>query len=243
MKELLPRELFGKNPELFREDERGEWRPEANCCASSSRALEIIAENAVAIARALKPTTGRYFYWGDDGQPWCACRKCHELSPADQALIVENEICRALQTAIDPRAQLAHLAYANTLAPPKSVRPAQGVFLEYAPIYRRYDAPYEEQDETADRDGLAALDANLEIFPRETAQALEYWLDVSRFSCWKRPAVKLPWRKDVFTADVAMYRKRGIRHITSFAVFIDADYQRLHGDLDFIEEYGAGLAI
>ena len=71
---------------------------------------------------------------------------------------------------------------------------------------------------------------------------MKYWLDVSRFSHWKRPGVKLPWKKEVFLADVEMYRKRGIRHVTTFACWIDADYEKRFGDLGFIAEYGAGLA-
>lgn len=241
MKELLPRSLLGKNPELFRMDEKGQRTPDANCCVHSEKALEIIGENAVAIARVLRPTTGRYFYWGDDGRPWCRCAKCQGLLPSEQALAIENRICQALRT-LDPRAQLAHLAYSNTLTPPKQIKPADGVFLEYAPISRRYDVAYERQQGPKDRDGLPALDANLEVFQKDTAQALEYWLDVSRFSRWKRPAVKLPWNRDVLLADLETYRKRGIRHITSFAVWIDVDYRQRFGDLHFIAEYGAGLS-
>ena len=240
MKELLPRNLFEKNPELFRMNEKGERMPDANCCVHSNRALEIICENAVDIARTLRPTTGRYFYWGDDGQPWCQCPKCRGLLPSEQALVIENRVCQALRNP-DPKAQVAHLAYSNTLSPPKQIRPAEGVFLEYAPISRRYDLAYERQRGPKDRDGPPALDANLEVFPRHTAQVLEYWLDVSRFSGWRRPAVKLPWNKEVFLADLETYRKRGIRHITSFAVWIDAEYQQRFGNLDFIADYGNGL--
>lgn len=241
MKELLPRTLFGKNPELFRMNEKGERTPDANCCVHSELALEIICENAVAIARLLRPTTGRYFYWGDDGQPWCRCPKCRGLSPSEQALMVESPIWGALRTQ-DRNAQLAHLAYSNTLSPPKQIKPGDGIFLEYAPIRRRYDVPYERQQGPNDRDGLPALDANLEVFPKDTAQVLEYWLDVSRFSRWKRPAVRLPWNKEIFLADVETYRKRGVQHITSFVVWIDAQYQERFGNLDFIAEYGEGLA-
>jgi hypothetical protein len=237
MKELLPRDLFKKDSDLFRMNEKCERTPDANCCVHCERGLEIIAEHAVEIAKVLHPTTGRYFYWGDDGRPWCLCPKCRDLSPSEQALVVANGICQALRKS-DARAQVAHLAYHNTLQPPRQVKPVEGIFLEYAPISRRYDIPYERQD---GRDALHALDANLEIFPRETAQVLEYWLDVSRFSRWKRPGVKLPWRKDVFLADVETYRKRGIRHITTFAAWIDANYQKRFGNLDFIGEYGAGL--
>ena len=163
------------------------------------------------------------------------------LSPSEQALVIENRLCRALRT-FDPKAQLAHLAYSNTLSPPKQIKPAEGIFLEYAPISRRYDIPYEQQKGPNDLDGLPALDANLEVFPTETAQVLEYWLDVSRFSRWKRPAVKLPWNKEVFLADIETYRKRGIRHMTTFAAWIDADYQQRFGDLGFLGEYGEGLS-
>jgi hypothetical protein len=120
-------------------------------------------------------------------------------------------------------------------------KPGEGVFLEYAPINRRYDIPYDQQREVKEGDGLDALDANLQVFRKETAQVLEYWLDVSRFSSWKRPAVKLPWNREVFLADVKTYRQRGIRHITNFAVWIDADYEKRFGSLDFLNEFGAGL--
>lgn len=240
MKELLPRQSFDKSPELFRMNNKGERTPDANCCVHSKAALEIIAENAVAIAKVLRPTTGRYFYWGDDGRPWCRCPKCRELSPSEQAVVVENRICQSLRS-VDPKAQVAHLAYSNTLKPPRNVKPDDRVFLEFAPIRRRYDIPYARQTaRIADR--LDALDANLEVFPRDTAQVLEYWLDVSRFSRWKRPGVKLPWNKEVFLADVETYRKRGIRHITTFAAWINADYKKRFGDLTFIKEYGRGLS-
>ena len=240
MKELLPRELFKKDHELFRMDDKGQRTPDANCCVHSDRALAVIAENAVAIAKVLRPTTGRYFCWGDDGRPWCLCPKCRGLSPSEQAVVIENRICRALRE-VDPKAQVAHLAYSNTLMPPKNVKPSEGVFLEFAPIRRRYDVSYEQQDPNA-TDGLHALDANLKVFPKETAQVLEYWLDVSRFSRWKRPGVRLPWNREAFLADVETYRKRGIRHVTTFAAWIDADYRKRFGNLDFIAEYGAGLS-
>ena len=124
---------------------------------------------------------------------------------------------------------------------PARVRPEPGVFLEYAPIKRRYDIPYEKQAGPGQADGLEALDANLKVFPADTAQVLEYWMDVSRFSHWKRPAVRLPWLPDVLEADVATYAARGIRHVTSFAVYVDADYRRKHGEPEFIAEYGAIL--
>ena len=70
---------------------------------------------------------------------------------------------------------------------------------------------------------------------------LEYWLDVSRFSGWKRPAKKLPWNREVFLADLDTYAGRGIRHVTTFACYIDADYLKRHGEPLALNDYGAGL--
>jgi hypothetical protein len=240
MQELLPRDLFPKDPTLFRMNENKERTPDANLCVHSQPALDVVGEHVVALAKSLRPTTGRYFFWGDHGQPWCRCAKCRPLSESDQALLLENHLWKVLRNQ-DDKARLAHLAYSNTLAAPKQVTAAEGVFLEYAPIHRRYDIPYAQQAGPTPPDGLHMLDANLKVFPPETAQVLEYWLDVSRFSNWQRPAVKLPWNKEVFVADLDAYGARGIRHITTFAAWVDADYQRRFGEPTFIGEYGAGL--
>lgn len=42
MRELLPRNRFQKEPELFRMDAKGERNPDANCCPSNPRTLEAI---------------------------------------------------------------------------------------------------------------------------------------------------------------------------------------------------------
>lgn len=240
MRDLLPRDLFDRHPEWFRMDEQGKRVPDANLCVTSKPALEIVATNAVRLARRLPPTTSRYFFWGDDGLPWCRCPGCREFSDSDQALLLENRIVGELRK-LDPGAELAHLAYANTLAPPAKVKPAPGVFLEFAPIYRRYDVPYARQTGPEAKDALSALDANLAVFPRATAQALEYWLDVSRFSKWKRPATELPWDERVLVDDAETYAKMGIRHVTTFAVWIDADYLERFGEPVAIRQYGAAL--
>ena len=70
---------------------------------------------------------------------------------------------------------------------------------------------------------LDAVDANLEVFGRKGAQVLDRrWLDVSRFSLWRREnVVGLPWNAQVLADDLHTYAVRGIRCITSFAVWID----------------------
>ncbi|MFO0985242.1 MAG: DUF4838 domain-containing protein [Planctomycetota bacterium] len=228
LRELLPRERFAQEPALFRMNEQHVRTADANLCVHSARALEIVAENAVQLARDLPPTTGRYFYWTDDAEPGCRCPDCSALSDSDQALIVENHIIAALRK-VDARARLAHLAYQRTMPAPTQIKPVPGVFLEFAPIERRYDIAL-GADDPAQRRVLDLLDANLRVFGAEHAQALEYWLDCSRFSHYQKPAVKVPFDQVAFAADVATYAARGIRHLTSFAVFIDRDYVGRHGE-------------
>lgn len=244
--DLLPRELFEKDKEMFRMDEQGQRVRDYNLCVHSQPALELAAEKAAHYTRLLPSTTGRYFYWIDDGVPMCRCAKCRGYSDSDQALIFANHIWRAIR-GVDSRARLAHLAYANTLQPPKQVRPEPGIFLEFAPIERRYDTPFGEREaRSPSRDllhgrMLDALDANLEWFGRDGAQALEYWLDVSRFSGWKRETVvEIPWNEAVFRDDLGTYARRGIRHVTTFAAWLDGEYAGRWG-VSPVCAYGAGL--
>lgn len=239
MRQLLPRDLFATRRELFRMNDEGVRTADANLCVSSDAALDIVSANAIAISRVLRPTTGRYFLWGDDAEPWCRCPTCRPLSDSDQALTLENRLLRALRT-LDVSATVAHLSYANTLHPPRQVKPEAGIFLEYAPISRRYDMPYAAQQGPQFADALDALDENLSVFSAANAQVLEYWLDVSRFSKYKKPAVKLPWMDDVFARDLETYGSRGIRHVTTFAVYIDADYVARYGEPP-LASYGNGL--
>jgi hypothetical protein len=244
LSDLLPRSLFRDDPTLFRVDENGDRNPDVNCNPFSTRALEIIAENAVKLAGDLRPTTSRYFYWTDDGARGDCSPEGKTLSASEQALLVENHILAALRRHVDPEATLAHLCYHYTLSAPRKVQPAEGMFLEFAPITRDYTSSIAESSARTKSPGPPhpdpvtnggywdALQQNLAVFPRDTAQVLEYWLDASLFSLWKRPAQKLVWRNDVYRADLAAYRQAGLRHFTTFGVYLDAEYIQLHGEIE-----------
>ncbi|MDP6361140.1 MAG: hypothetical protein QF473_38865 [Planctomycetota bacterium] len=90
---------------------------------------------------------------------------------------------------------------------------------------------------------LDCLDANLAVFGAESAQVLEHWMDVSRFSGWNREQVKpLQWNPEVFLADIELYASRGIRHVMQFAVWLDGWYVEQFGEPP-IDEYGVGLQL
>ncbi len=244
MKELLPRKLFAQDSTLFRMNEQGKRVADVNCCPSSVKALEIIAQNAANYARKLPATNHRYYFWLDDGEPTCFCPQCKDLSSSDQALLIENAMIEEIRK-VDSEAMLAHLAYFNTLAAPEKVKPAEGIFLEFAPIHRSWEHPiadlHAEGRGKRHVETMEHLRQNLKVFPAETAVVLEYWLDVSLFSSWKKPAVQLPWNGEVFRADIATYKELGIRNITSFAVYMDRTYFENYPDKSALKEYGAGL--
>lgn len=244
MKELLPRELYVKDSTMFRMNEEGRRVADFNCCVSSDKALEIIANKTMEYAKLLPPTNHRYYFWLDDGAPTCQCSSCSKFTASEQALIIENKMIKALKT-LDPQAQLAHLAYYNTLDAPQKIKPEAGIFLEFAPFFRTWEKPLSdisgEGRGMKHSENLKYLHDNLKVFPVETAVILEYWLDVSLFSNWRKPAVNLPWHKDVFESDIDIYAKSGIKNITSFAVYMDADYLEKYPAKYYLKEYGEGL--
>lgn len=245
MEDLLPRSLFAKNPEIFRMDEQGTRMKEYNCCPSSPVALSIIAENAVKYAEKLTPTTFRFFYWIDDLKPMCKCNSCRNLNDADQALLIENAMIKELRKKY-PSASLAHLAYGNTMIPPVNIKPEKGIFLEFAPVFRQWDKTLSDNDGKYVWDDntilshtttVNRLHENLKIFPSDTAQVLEYWLDVSLQNKYTKPAKKVIWYPDIFKKDIDIYKKAGVKHITTFAVYIDGEYKKKYRDLSFVKEY------
>ena len=249
---LLPRKLFATDPEMFRMDQKGKRQQGSNLCVHSEKAVQIVCDNAVRWTQTMKPGTGRHFFWIDDGQPMCRCEKCREFSDSDQALMLENRMLTALRRD-EPNATLAHLAYAMTLPAPTKVKPLPGIFLEFAPYYRKYDRPLAEREVVGMSPGrdqpvlthgqlLDILDANLAVFGSNGAQMLEYWLDRSRFL---RERVEnanepMPWNQEVLESDLKTYAARGIRHITSFGVKLDADYAQRFGNPP-VESYGKAL--
>lgn len=247
MADLLPRELFEQDSTMFRMDKNGRRVADHNLCVHSENALAIVCENAIKYGHTLRPTTGRFFYWIDDGAPMCFCPSCKEYSDSEQALILENRLIKALKKEFGEDATLAHLAYHNTIKAPTKIKPEDGIFLEFAPFQRTWEKPI--NDTFAVRNGspithgeyLTYLEENLKIFPVESAQILEYWLDVSLFSGWEKPAKQLPWNKDVFTSDIDTYSKYGIKHVTSFGVYLDSAYFNTFQDDSFLYEYGERL--
>lgn len=235
---LLPRELFSEHPEYFRTDRNGIRTNDLNMCFSSEGAYDMIAKNIASLTEWMKPTTNRYFFWTDDADGgFCHCDKCKNYTESEQALIYENRLIEILRK-INPDATVAHLAYNNTGKAPRLVKPDSGIFLEYAPIDRDLSAPMKEEH-------VRRLAENLEVFPKNTAHVLEYWIDASKFSRWdSNNIVRIPWNREICESDVKIYSGLGIRSVTSFGAWINGKYLDKFGIEDArqtITEYGLSL--
>ncbi|MFQ5810140.1 MAG: DUF4838 domain-containing protein [Armatimonadota bacterium] len=237
---LVPRMLFRGSPEMFRMDVRGERTSDCNFCVSSEAAWRVFDARAQALACALPSDTGRYLWFADDVREGaCHCPECAHLTASDQALMYANRMLRALRK-VHPEARVSYLAYHATLAPPEAVEPAEGIFLEFAPIRRCYRHAIDDPKCAVNRTQVAALRSNLEFFRDAPLHITDYWLDASRHSGWRRPAKKIPVPVDIIRRDIAFYAEMGATSIASYAVLCDEEYWEHFGEPP-VREYGAAL--
>ena len=229
---LLPRKLFETHPEYFTMDAEGNRNPKNNLCVSNEEAMDIMAGNAVKLAKQLYGSSNRYHFWLDDvmHDRRCMCPKCRELSASDQCLVVVNRLVEALRKEI-PDAKVPFLSYYHTLYLPEKIKPAPGVFLEFAPIskWQPKDHPTHIQFADTERTQLPLL---MDFFGREDTKVLEYWLDNSLFSSWKKPPKELHADGEQAKQDIARYIGWGVKEITTFACFLGPDYEELFGEPD-----------
>lgn len=166
----------------------------------------------------------------------CHCPACREISPSDQQLLAVNAMQRGIRQT-DPEGRLAYIAYLDTIAVPKTVKPDPGVFLEYAPIKRNLSRPIDDPDCGENAAEIRDLPLLLDFFGREGSQELEYWVDNSLFSGWKKPPKPMTFQAKVMRRDVAFYQRMGFETLTSFACYLGADYVALYGRPP-VAEYG-----
>lgn len=224
---LVPRKMFSSHPEYFRKA-NGVRTNDYNFCVSSDEMLRTVANRAAELVSKLDYSSHDYYLWQDDvdgGE--CGCEKCCVFSASDQSLIVANAIADELRR-FDSSARVCYLAYLGTLTPPKSVKPAPGVFLEYAPMKRDRSIPVWEDDNV--KRELAAL---FDVFEPGEAKILEYWYDNSMFSNWKKPPKKFTPDNERIAREIEFYRSLGVGNVTSFACYLGADYEALYGAPDF----------
>ena len=228
---LLPRELFDTHPEYFIMNESGERTPKLNFCPSNNEALEIVSDRAVNLVKSLYGSTHNYFLWSDDARGGvCRCPKCKGMSPSDQQLTVLNAMIKKIRAEI-PDARLAYLAYYDTLDVP-TIPAEDGIFLEFAPIDKWHvrQGKLDEVFIKGEAKERIASEPLFKHFGKAGSRVLEYWIDNSLFSCWKKPTKKLACDYESTYRDIKSYLSLGYEDISTFGCFLGDDYVELHGD-------------
>ena len=239
---MLPRDLFESHPEYFRVNDEGVRTADFNLCASSDEGLERLSQGAEEMAKFFFTENGRYHIWLDDtAKSACYCDKCKDLSRADQALITYNAILRGLKR-YDPNAKLCYLAYHDANNLPTKVKPDPGIFLEYAPFTREFDSPiYNTESEKNEREHRYLKDL-LALFGTEGSQVLDYWLDNSLFSDWKKPPKEFKPHTETMRADIKYYYDLGFQTVTAYGCYLGKEYMELYDDpTEHILAYGQAL--
>lgn len=229
---LMPRRLFETHPEYFRLNEQGERTPDANFCVTNPEALELYAKNAAELADRLYRSRPCYYFWLDDTRgKTCTCPQCSAYSVAEQQVLVLNRVLRELRKT-RPDARMAHIAYLDCLDVPQRVQPDEGIFLEFAPMDQvlcRLDPTRDAA--TAERE-RTMMEPLLDAFGRKGAKVLEYWLDNSLFSGWKKPPKPFSADRTAVHAELQAYQNAGFEAAATFGCFLGEDYEALHGEPD-----------
>lgn len=235
---LMDPSLFAAHPEYFAVDGKtGERTCKRNWCITHPDVPAMVADNAAKLAQRLPSSTHRYYFWCADFRGAnCRCPECSKYSVADLQLRSVNAIAAGLRR-VDPLAEISYLAYLDLDQPPVCTEPADGVFLEYAPFHRSY---FESIADPGNEKFRRSFEALTGFFGSENCCILEYWLDSSYFSRYKKPAVRPTFSDAVLRRDLDYYLGTGAHAVTTFAVYMDGEYFKTYGD-DDLRRYAATL--
>jgi len=203
---LLPRKLFKQMPHAFRYH-NGKRTPDHNFCPTSVEGLAVIRQNAKAYFRA-HSEVDVFHLWPDDipGGGWCECEHCRAYTPGEQSLMAINAIAEVLEQ-VNPKAQVAFLAYQDTEEAPAKVTPRCNVCLSWAPRNRCYAHATDDEACSVNAPHYAeTFCAQAEHFHAAGAQpprVFEYYLDAILFKSL------LPPLPTVMQRDLRFYRDAG----------------------------------
>jgi hypothetical protein len=202
--ELLPRDLFAAHPEYFPLGTDGRRTDLGNVCVSSGPALALLAARARAARDGIPGATGLHL-WGLDllGGGWCRCSGCARLTPSEQALTV----CNRTAAILGGGARVHHLAYHDTLRPPRAVRPHPRVWAEFAPRERCYAHALADPTCPRNRRYREALEQHLELFAGRV-DVFEYYGDAILFGGCAVPLTR------VIARDLEYYARAGVRGVS-----------------------------
>ncbi|MHA2295178.1 MAG: DUF4838 domain-containing protein [Candidatus Hodarchaeales archaeon] len=207
LESFLPRKLFKSLPEAFRYDGK-ERTKDYNFCTSNDRGMEIMRKNAGKYFLSLSFVDVFHLYPADiPGGGWCECKKCHNLSPSDQALVAINNIAEILYE-INPSAQIVSIAYHDTEHVP-TIIPKKNVVLLWAPRRRCYAHAINDSKCSVNNKEFAETFISQANHYKSSLppRIFEYYLDAILFKSLLPPLI------NVMKQDMIFYREKGARAI------------------------------
>jgi len=202
---FMPRTLFTQHPDWFRMNEQGKRVNDFNMNPFSQEALDYLAGGATQYLRQM-PEASLFHLWADDieGGGWSHEPGKEDYTPSDQALLVSNYLVEKLREKL-PRADLAYLAYHDTVFPPRVVKPGAGLIYFYAPRERCYAHALNDPTCNLNRKYAQALENGLPAFGSANAEVFEYYADQILYENMTNPPIP-----EVLSADLQYYHKLGI---------------------------------
>ena len=174
----------------------------------------------------LPPSMTDFFLWpADRFLPLCNSPAFRDYSVADLVMSFANQMLATLRRT-RPNARFAFLSYLSTWEPPKHVRPAPGLILEWAPMFQSFAHSLDDPASGANVEYRRDFEALLRLFGSENSQVLGYWLDDTLFS--RAFYGRLPYTPEALKGDLTYYHRMGVPAITTFGVITGRDYFLAH---------------
>ncbi len=202
---FLPRTLYTEHPDWFRMNKHGQRVVDFNFNPFNSQALDYLADGAVKYLLRM-PEASLFHLWPDDieGGGWSDEPGKSDYTASDQSLLAANYLVGRLRQKL-PNANLAFLAYHDTVYPPQVIKPDPGVIFFYAPRERCYAHALDDAQCPLNQKYSQALERALPMFGAANAEVFEYYVDEILYENVTNPP--LP---DVLASDARYYHKLGI---------------------------------
>jgi hypothetical protein len=195
-------------------------------CPDDLQALDREKKTLKEYVSTFPPTMTDFFLWPADRflSP-CNSPAFREYSVSDLVMAFANQMVATLRST-RPEARFAFLSYLSTWEPPKHERPAQGLILEWAPMFQSFAQSMDDPLSSTNREYRRDFEALLKLFGPENSQVLGYWLDDTLFS--RTFYGHLPYAPEALKGDLTYYHRRGVPAVTTFGVITGRDYFMTH---------------
>jgi hypothetical protein len=195
-------------------------------CPDDLLALDREKKTLIDYVSTLPPAMTDFFLWpADKFLSPCNSPAFRDYSVSDLVMSFANQMVAALRKT-RPEARFAFLSYLSTWEPPKHVKPAPGLILEWAPMFQSFAQSMDDPLSVTNTEYRGNFEALLKLFGPENSQVLGYWLDDTLFS--RTYYGRLPYLPEVLKGDLAYYHRRGVPAVTTFGVITGRDYFLSH---------------